>query len=294
LEIDPAYEKKMTEGYIQLASSLISRANSKYTLNDFAGAAKFFGIASKIGSKPSIAMADANMYKYFAGVSYVQSDDFANSLGYFQELEADNYLQDGDVYYYLAYSSQQLGNNEEAEKYYLKGLESFPSNQKVINQLINYYLTVKKDHVKVISLIKTAQDADPDNHIIVFIEGVAYQNMGNYAEAHAAYQRVNEMAPDYFDAYYNNALVHVAESDEKVNEMSAIDYSNRELYREVEAKYILDLKAAIEVLEKAIALKPENRDVMDLIKSVAFRLRDDENTKYKALYEKYDALLKAE
>ncbi|MEG1935128.1 MAG: hypothetical protein RR141_03980, partial [Rikenellaceae bacterium] len=180
MEIDPKSKEKAVEGLKLTQNNYMSEANNKYTLNKFKDASKLFLAGANIAADPLVAHADANLYKYYGAVAAIQGDDFATSEVIFDELVKASYFQDGDAFYYLGFAKEKLDKKAEAEKAYLAGVNQYPANQKVMNQLINYYITSGDDPAKVIPFIKKAQDADPKNHLMVFVEGIAYQNMKDF------------------------------------------------------------------------------------------------------------------
>lgn len=291
IEIDPKSKDKAVEGLKLTLNNYMSEANNKYTLNKFADAAKLFLAGAKIAADPSVAHADANLYKYYGAVAAIQGDDFATSEVIFDELVKSSYLQEGDSFYYLGFAKEKMDKKEEAEKAYLAGVNQFPANQKVMNQLINFYITTGDDPAKVIPFIKKAQEADPKNHLMVFVEGIAYQNMKDFDKAHAAYNKTKEMDPKFFDAYYNDGLAYLAQADATVVELNKIDATNRKAYEEAFAAAVTYLKESARVFEEAHEIQKTNRDVVELLKTVYFRLRDTDSS-FLEKYNQYNDILK--
>lgn len=292
MEIDAKAKDKAVDGLKLTMNNYMSEANNKYTLNKFSDAAKLFLAGAKIASNPEVAHADANLYKYYGAVAAIQGNDFATSEVIFDELVKSSYLQDGDAFYYLGFAKEKMNKKEEAEKAYLAGVNQYPANQKVMNQLINYYITSGDDPAKVIPFIKKAQEADPKNHLMVFVEGIAYQNMKDFAKAHEAYNKTKAMDPTFFDAYYNDGLAYLGQADAIIVEMNKIDATNRKAYNEAFESAVANLTKSAEVFEQAHELQKTNRDVIELLKNVYFRLRETD-PKYLEKYNQYSDVLKA-
>ncbi len=291
IELDPKSQEKAVEGLTTTINHYITEANNMYLMSKFAGASKNFLAAAKIASDSLVALKEANSYKYFGAVAAIQDNNFTVSAPVFAELAKAGYVENGDVYYYLGFANEKLENKAEAEAAYLEGVNTYPANQKIMNQLINFYITSGDDPAKVIPYIKKAQESDPTSIIMVFVEGIAYQNMKDYAKAHAAYDRAKVIDPKFFDAYYNDGLAYLSDADSKVKDLNKIDVTNRKVYSESLAVIVTLLESAAAQFETAHQLDAKNKDVVELLKNSYFRLRDTD-AKYLDFYNKYNDLLK--
>ena len=292
VEIDAKSTNKAVDGLKTTVNNYIAEANNMYLMNDYAVASENFLAAAAIASDPLVNLPEAKSYNYFGAVAAIQGGNFEVSAPIFDKLSKSGYLENGDIYYYLGFANEKLGKKELAEAAYLEGVNSYPTNQKVMNQLINFYITSGDDPSKVIPYIKKAQESDPSNIVMVFVEGIAYQNMKDFEKAHAAYERARGIDPKFFDAYYNDGLAYVSEADSKVVDLNKIDITNRKVYSETLDTIVGLLENSAVQFEGAYNINPKSKDAVELLKNSYFRLRDTD-PKYLELYNKYNDILKA-
>ena len=293
IEIDPAAQKKATDGLIKVMNAYRSVAGNVNKIGKSAEAGQNFGAAYEIGSMDIINDKDADSWAYYAGVFGAITEDFDATIKYLSPLaEAGTFEENGDTYYYLAYAYQKKGNFEEAEKNYLKGIEKYPSNQKLLQDLISLYIEMKEDPSKVIPYIKKGQESDPNNVVFFLAEGIAYNSMKEYDKAIEAFNNALKVNPDYFEALYSIGTSYYEKAGQLNTELSNVDYTNAKLRDELTAKIYEAYRNALPSLEKAHSLKPEDRSTVEFLKSIYFVLRD-QSPEMQANYDKYNELFKS-
>lgn len=287
-QLDPKSAAKAKDGIKRVIQQLKIDGQNLYSLGNYKGAAEVFSRAGTASADPLIGTVD-NEIMYFAGVSAIQGDDFEKGADYLQKALSGGYEADGLVYYYLGFAKNKIGDAKGAEEVLLQGVAKYPASQDILSALISHYISNNDDPNKVIPYIKTAQQNDPSNVVLYIAEGVAYESMKDFVKAEAAYNMAIEKDPKFFDPYYNLGLMYNIKGEDAVDELRSINYTDRKAYTAKEDEAIAYFKRAAELFEKAHQLKPEDRNTIQLLRTLYFRLRD-EGPEMQANYEKYNAL----
>lgn len=99
-----------------------------------------------------------------------------------------------------------------------------------------------------------------------------------------------ELKPDLFEGNYYLGVFYTIKADEMNKVMNEKQYSSQTAYdtdlKEVNAVYM----EAVPWFEKAYEMKKDDVNTLDFLKSICFRLRDEEGMMDK--YNKYNTLLK--
>ncbi len=225
-------------------------------------------------------------YLYYAGIASYEAKNLKEAQGIFEKLLEAGSSQEGMSYFYLSqiYSDQQE---------YLKAIEvlevgfaKYPTNTTLLNSMINAYVLGKQDKSKIVTLIKQAQSLDTANISLILVESSIYNEMGDKPSAYAALERAIVMNPEFYTAYYNYSIMKILESEDIRKAAEKLDINDTEGYNKMIAQGFKVQSDAIAKLEKAHELKPENVDVIDLLKQLYFPRRDE----FKEQYEKFEKL----
>lgn len=295
LEVDSKATTKVKAGYEKLIMAARAEGANAYSLGNFALAASDFAIAAKAASSETVNSPDAGELLFYAAVTALQAEKFETSVETLLQLRANEDYHDGDIYNYLGIAYTSLGQTDKIEPILLEGLEKFQANQGILNSLISYYIGSKDDPNKVIPYIKKAQEDNPTDPNLHIAEGLAYESMEDTDKAVEAYGRALDLKPDFFDAAYNYALATYRQAGAMIKELGSIDLSNQSELDEKEGAAIEVFKKSAERMEKAHAINPTNRDAVEVLRSIYFRLSGNRLTKddssYLDNYNKYKSLL---
>ena len=131
---------------------------------------------------------------------------------------------------------------------------------------------------------------NPTNVDLWFGRGRIFYALKDYDQSIESFKKVVELKPDLYEGNYYLGVFYTIKGDEVNKEMNAKQYSSQAAYdadlKEVNAIYM----EAIPWLEKALELKPEDPSSVELLKSICFRLRDEEGMMDK--YTKYNEMFK--
>ena len=170
----------------------------------------------------------------------------------------------------------------------------FPENSNILIGLINHYIDNQEDTGKLFELLHSAQEIDPKNASLFYVDGNVYKQLGDVENAAKLYTKAGEVDPNYVFGplglgilYYDRAIEIQTKASEELDDN----------------KYYALVKELDETLEKAIApfeaafAKTQDKElqgaVAEYLKNIYFRLRD-KNPEYEALSKKYEAFLKGE
>lgn len=295
IEVDAKAKAKAAEGLINLIVAARAEGSNAYGLEDFSMSADKFVIAATAANHPDVDEPTANELLFFAAVTLLQSERHAESLEFLNKLAEAGDYRDGDVYNYMAMAHTALEQSDKVEAILIEGLEKFQANQGILNSLISYYITANEDPNKVIPYIKKAQEANPTDANLFIAEGLAYESMGDPVKSIEAYAAAVEIAPTFFDASYNYALATYRYGTELIKNLAGIDLSNQSELDAKEGEAIEQFRLAAERMEKAFEIDSTNRDAMEVLRSVYFRLSGNrltkDNAEYSASYAKYRDML---
>ena len=147
------------------------------------------------------------------------------------------------------------------------------------------------DPADLVAMIDKSLAEQPDNVDLWFGRGRVFYALKNFDESIASFKKVTELKPDLYEGQYYLGVFYTLKGDALNKEFNARPYSSQ-------AAYDADLKAVNEVymealpcFEKALALKPNDPDTLEFLKSLCFRLRDEPGMMPK--YEQYNAQWKA-
>lgn len=208
---------------------------------------------------------------------------------------------DGSSYYYLFhcyYGQTQQAEGEareallqKAKQALLDGVQKFPTNENIIGALQSLYMSEPTvgDPSELVDMIKTAVERNPQSVDMWSCLALLNYQLKDFAAAVAAGTKAAELAPDSFDTNYRLGVFHAAEGDAVLDKMNQTNYVRQTDY-DADLNTANDAyRAAVPWLEKAHSIQPENRTIVETLKSIFFRLRDEEGMGAK--YEEFNALL---
>ena len=136
--------------------------------------------------------------------------------------------------------------------------------------------------------IDAAIAENPTNTDLWFGRGRIFYALKNYDESIKSFEKIVELKPDMYEGNYYLGFFYALKGDAMNKEMNERQYSSQ-------ADYDADLKtvnavymAAVPWFEKVLELKPNDPDAVEFLKSLCFRLRDEEGMMDK--YKKYNDL----
>ena len=300
-ELDPKSADRVKAGLKQISDFCSQEGNVNLELGDFKAAADAFGLAYAAQAVPAYGGADPEL-RYYAG--YLETGNgskepasFAKGAEYLEKAIEEGYEgEEGLSYYYLFYcyygqKDADPANLQKAKQTLLTGLDKYPKSQRILDGLMSLYTSEEGlgDPADLISRFDAAIAEDPDNVDMWFGLGRIYAALKNNDECIVAFKKVAELAPDVFDGYFWTGYFYVEKGNAMNEELNNKPWTGKAAYDE-EQKVINAVYAeAIPWFEKALEIKPNDLNTVDYLKSISFRLRDEEGMMEK--YNKYNELL---
>lgn len=191
-------------------------------------------------------------YFFLAVLAYEQENNNAQSLAYLDKINITSEYHkkalqlQGQIYY-------EQGDIAKALESIQKGLTLYPQRKVFYEMALQFYLNTDADN-SALSIANQGLSQWPDDAYLYFWRGIAFENLGRQEEALLSMEKANKYSP-------NDAPT-----------LNYIGYSLLELNQ--------DLDRALSLIERAIALDPENGHIMDSLAWAYYKLgRFDEALK---------------
>jgi len=291
LDVKGAKTKDITEALQKIAQNYTTEATLAYTMGDMSSASVYFEKTAKtLGTKPVSQLDTASVFN--AGSTALFAKEYDRAIQLLKVCNDANFFENGDVQVRLSEAYKQLGDVQSACEVLESGFKAFPANQGILIGLINYYNEKGDDPNKIIDLLRQAQQNEPNNASLYYVEGNILKQLKEYEKAIEAYDKCSVVDAKCEMGYYYKAVMYLELAD-KYSE-DAQNEMNDKKYLELVAQYEEFITKAIEPLEKAFAMTSNESvksNVSQYLKNVYYRFRD-KSPEYQAGYEKYNELAK--
>jgi tetratricopeptide (TPR) repeat protein len=192
---------------------------------------------------------------------------------------------EGDAVLLLHQVYSNMQDSTQMEANLKRGFEKYPDDDRILTQLINYYLETRQND-EAMEYLNQAIEKKPDNPTFFYARGVLYDQTQKYDEAIDDYKKAIELKADYFDALYNLGVIYYNRAIEQMN--VANEETDHKKYEEEKAKADSLFHEALPYMERAYEQKPDEIAVLESLKSLYYRF--DMNDKYEDISAKLDSL----
>ena len=231
-------------------------------------------------------------YYFFAGyAAYSQSESDSSmwqlAVDNFEKAIALNYREIGEskgmIYDLLFTAYTNVGKPEEALKVAQTGFERHPNYERLMYNLINYYLK-DGDNKNALEYLEHAVAKDPQNPNLLFAKGKVLDELGEREKSLAAYDAAIEANPTFFDPYFNKAVVYYNSAIKILEEINEDIHMPQATYDRKKNESDEEFMKAIPLLEKALEINTNDTSTMETLRTLYYRLK----SKYPELESKYD------
>ena len=293
-ELDEKGSKtKDLDQYLQtIAGHYSTDANTAYYLGDVARSSDLFGKAADISCIAPCTLKDTNAV-YNAALTALMSRNFERAKTFYQRSLDMGYASEGSAYSGLSECYLNMGDTLAARKALEDGFALYPSNDRIITGLIDFYRLVNEDPAKILVLLGEAKEKMPDNPALYYVEGDILVKMNRYEEAVAAYRKSEEINPQYEWGSYGEGVLWFTRAINTSNAAQELPFNEYKKYDEYMENFNTYLHNAIDPFEKCYANTSNDalkQAVADNLKRIYFILRN-ESADYQAAYEKYAAIV---
>ena len=168
--------------------------------------------------------------------------------------------------YYSWISMLKKGNKiEEAKKVADEAIAKFPSDKDLLLAKINFYLSEQK-YQEAINYLKQAVSLDPKNESVQSALGIAYEQVGDSANALKVYQNIYSQNAQSFDANYGLGSLIVTKAkaiQNEMNDIKGVTKADDAKYAELKKKRNAMFIEAKFYLAKAYDIKSSNPRTKD-------------------------------
>ena len=166
-----------------------------------------------------------------------------------------------------------------------EGFEKYPEDDRILTQLINYYLGAQQNE-KALDYLDKAIEKDPDNSTFYYARGVLHDQSKHFDKAILDYGKATEFNPEYFDALYNLGVIYFNKGVEQMN--MANDKTDFKEFEQEKAKADELFKKSLPFMERANKIKPEEAAVLESLKGLYYRF--EMNDQYDEVKAKLDSI----
>lgn len=278
-DVEGKSTKKIKEAYTRLQALFVREGVEKYQVEDYTAAYNNFVNSVNINlMEMNSAVIDTSVI-YNAGTAASKAQLNPESIKYYELARSYNYPEP-NLYMYLKNKYWEEADTAKGVDILKDGFEKYPGNSEIVIQLINYYLT-NNQASEALEYLKIAQEKDPINISLIFAEGTLYDKQGEVEKTIATYKRCTELDPKFYDGYFNIGVVYYNYAQKLYDE--ANDIKNNTEYNAHVKLGDETLAKTIEPMKKCLELNPGDKDVIDVLKSVYYRLKMTEE--YEAVKE---------
>lgn len=302
-ELDNNIGKKIEEDMQKLVDYYSMCGNTAMSVQDYVNAAYNFESAYNVQLSPAFGGEVNHMFPFYAGYYYAV-DGQNNPASYAKGAEALSTAlaagftdEKGDIYYYLymCYYAQtdspvRAANLERAKQVLMEGLAKFPSNDLIVEGLVNVYTSDSTvgNPADLIDMVDKALERDPQNSGLWYGRGRIFYSLKNFDESIASFKKVVEIDPSDAYTWYYIGYFYVNKADAMNEEFNQRNITSAAEWNAEQEKILAVYSEALPYIEKAHEMSPETFDFVETLKALTFRLRDEEGVMPK--YEKYNKI----
>ena len=276
-------EREVKQLYQVSGIEMFKAALDSYNAGDYLPASTNFERSAEI--KEFFDIIDTSAY-FNAGIAAEYGGDTARALTFYEKVAEWGYLE-GELYGNMAQLHLKQGNQEEALRILAEGRKLYPTDQTIVATLINVYLDNGQSE-EALEMIDEALKADDENPQLLFAKGTLLDELGRSEEAMKAYEQAVAADPDNYESHYNLAAIFVNQASEIQSEMNNLDFKQQDKYEELKKKRNALFKKAMEPLEKAHNLNPDDITTVQTLAQIYGQL--EMRDKYEAMTEKLNQL----
>lgn len=225
---------------------------------------------------------------YYAGAAAIQTQDYMAAVEkYLHLVDANEYSNHKQVILDIPRIYLMEGDTVSAVKYANLGMDKYPEDTEVATQYIEYNL-MSGNELGVIESIKALSAKEPDNKVLFYYLGLAYNAMADDVQAEQAYSKALSLDPAFVDANINMGGLILNRGIDYWNQINnQRDISQKDYDAGIEkANEIFD--GAYPYLKKAVDL--DDKNMIALINLQKYYQIKDNKEKVDELQAKIDAL----
>ena len=206
-----------------------------------------------------------------AGLAAYKAEQYDKAIAFYKK--AAQYKYSGSrTYELMALSYMEKKDSGGALTVIQEGLQQYPDNSFLLNQVIDIYIGKNKidDAMKYLDL---AISKKADNEVLHLVRGNLLVKLNRNDEAVKCYEKAIALKPDFMDAYFNLGNIYYNQGVKQTDIANAIPGNEPQRYEAEKAKSDEEFKNALPYLEKAYAINDSDRLTLESLKNVYYRLQ---------------------
>ncbi|MCJ8288188.1 MAG: tetratricopeptide repeat protein [Crocinitomicaceae bacterium] len=260
---------KMQRSCRLYGSMALNEGVEKFNVKDYSSARSLFLSAISLGEINNFT---DSLAIYNVALASERLEDYSTAANYYSKCLKIGYRPE-TMYFFLADSYKQLGDETSYKKTLREGLEKYPNNSSLITSILNLKLS-NGDFEGALNDLNKLVELDPKNAMLHFSLGSTLDNLKMSDDAIASYKKAIELDPSYFDPQYNLAALYFNRGVELNNATNEIQ--DAATYEKKMNEVNLIFLEAQKQLEKAHEVKPEDINTLSSLKQCYARMNDAE------------------
>ena len=293
--LDPKKGKDITEQLNQLIGRLNMMGGCWYTLGDNERSSLAFeqvydmSLLTDLTAPEEDAMYNAILVSYFSQDAARVRELCEKAIGNGYDAKGENYAKLGDAF-------GMLGEKDKQKEILEKGFSLYPENESLLLSLINFATENGEPSDYIFSLLHKAQELDPNNASLWYVEGNIYLNEKNFDTALSLYRKAQEMDPNYLFSFYQEGVLWASKFDALQEEATLLPPNTPiSVFDEYDAKLQDCLVNAVNMFEQCFEMGPDDFKLAcsQSLSQLCFMLRNvaetysEKSTFYKEYYEQH-------
>lgn len=293
LETKDAKKKEYVVKAETIHQKFYNEALSCYLMGDTKDASYLFEETAKSANNKILNKVDSSSLYYTALMAGI-SGEKERAIEFYKKCIGIGFTSQGSVYSNLAEEYKQMGDTLSCKETLEKGFAENPESQGILVGLINYYITSGDEPVKLFDLLHAAQENEPTNASLYYVEGDVYKKLGNTEKAIEFFKKSTEIDPSYVFGTLNIGILYYEQAVDL--QSAASEELDDTKYNKLMEQFEASLEKAIEPFEEAFNMTNDNElkiAVAEYLKNIYFRFRS-KGPDYQASYEKYNKFITGE
>ena len=184
-----------------------------------------------------------------------------------------------DLYITAANLYKKEGDTAKYDELVAAGRAKFPENEALLRAELQTFLE-NKEYDKALVNLNQAIEKDPNNKLFHYIKGYIIQTeLKDLDQARAAYAKAIEIDPEYIEPLYMTGLTYVESANAITEKMNALKLNETSKYNALQKEQNGEFEKALPFFEKAHGIDPADKDTLNALKEVYYKLKKYEKAK---------------
>ena len=282
LDAEGKETKDIKEALATLKLAFETEAVIAYNLKDYTRAYNNFSQILDVNKLPLMENMQDTIIMYNTGRAAYEMQNYDEAIRLLSDVKKLGF-DDPFMYIFLKNSYLAKGDTLTGAGFLTEGFKKYPENQSLLIELINYHLISQQTN-EALELLSIARRDDPTNVSYIFAEGTLHDRMGSFETARSTYLKCLEIDPAFYNAVYNLGVLHYNKAVKMYEEM--VNISDNDTYEKARIEADDMFRAAIPYMEKAHEIDLKNREPLETLKTLYYRLQMNDK------YEEVNDMLK--